>query len=84
MFDYGTISDVILHLSYTAEFEGRLKNALENEIQTEIGRLLNLLRAKDRDPAAPPDDPDPVPPLTRVFSLSRIMVNRRSPNSMIG
>lgn len=32
-------------------------------------RLLEVLRAKDRDPGVPAAAPDPEPPLTRVFSL---------------
>jgi hypothetical protein len=69
VFDYNTISDVILHLSYTAEFDGILRDRLESEQLTQMARLLEVLRAKDRDPGAPAAAPDPEPPLTRVFSL---------------
>ena len=69
VFDYNTISDVILHLSYTAEFDGKLRDSLESEERAQMARLLEVLRAKDPDPEAPETDPDPQPPLTRVFSL---------------
>jgi hypothetical protein len=59
VFDYSTISDVILHLSYTADFDGALKNRLETEIGDAAGSLLTLLKVRDADPA----------PLARVFSL---------------
>ncbi|MGI9065930.1 MAG: hypothetical protein ACR2HX_05935 [Pyrinomonadaceae bacterium] len=42
-FDYGTISDVILHLSYTADFDETHKGELEKE----AGQLLALLRAPE-------------------------------------
>jgi len=66
VFDYDTISDVILHLAYTAEFEGRLRDTLESELQNQTGRLLEFLRAKDPAPGAAADT---APPLTRVISL---------------
>lgn len=41
-FDYDTISDVILHLSYTAKDDGRFRNDVEND----IGRRLEELGAE--------------------------------------
>jgi hypothetical protein len=39
VFDYGTISDVILHLSYTADFDGVLKATMENEARGLVAAL---------------------------------------------
>ncbi len=38
-FDYATISDVILHLSYTADFDPVLKTAQESEVDGVLARL---------------------------------------------
>jgi hypothetical protein len=57
VFDYGTISDVILHLSYTAEFDEVHKGRLENEAQG----LLELLKYNDLVKNQQP--------LNRTFSL---------------
>lgn len=67
MFDYGTISDVVLHLAYTADFDGVLQSKLESELQTETIRLLGKLQAKD----APLGGEIPPAPLKRVFSLRK-------------
>jgi hypothetical protein len=56
VFDYATISDVILHLSYTAEFDGALKTRLEDDAR-------GLLELLERDPATGKW------PLTRSFSF---------------
>ena len=59
-FDYSTISDVILHLSYTAEFDQGLKDRREDEAVEVVEALLSLLG---------PNDPPTDPLMTRSFSL---------------
>jgi hypothetical protein len=59
-FDYGTISDVILHLSYTAEFSQGLKDIRESEVTTVVEALLHQLKQ---------GDPKKEPLMTRSFSL---------------
>ncbi|MDE3742115.1 neuraminidase-like domain-containing protein [Maribacter polysaccharolyticus] len=38
-FDYNSISDVIFHISYEAEFDGVLKTSVESTLKTELGKL---------------------------------------------
>lgn len=38
-FDYNTISDVIFHVSYTAEFDGTFKDAVETSLKTVLNSL---------------------------------------------
>ncbi|XLS29484.1 neuraminidase-like domain-containing protein [Flavobacteriaceae bacterium M23B6Z8] len=38
-FDYNTISDVIFHISYEAEFDGVLKATVESNLKTALGKL---------------------------------------------
>jgi len=53
-FDYQTINDVILHISYTAEEDGAFRESVEELNAGVEGTLLNFLRNQ---------------PLARVFSL---------------
>jgi hypothetical protein len=55
-FDYSTISDVVLHLSYTAQYDEGLRQVWDGAAQ----KLLALFN---------PGDPAAEPPLTRLFSL---------------
>jgi Tc toxin complex TcA C-terminal TcB-binding domain len=55
-FDYHTISDVILHVSYTAEQEDKLRQDVEKEKAALEGSILKALSDGDK-------------PLGRVFSL---------------
>ena len=38
-FDYNSISDVIFHISYEAEFDGVMKTSVESNIKTALGKL---------------------------------------------
>jgi hypothetical protein len=42
-FDYQTIGDVILHVSYTADFDGVFRDAVEQQNAATAGTLLNYL-----------------------------------------
>jgi hypothetical protein len=42
-FDYQTITDVILHVSYTAEYDGRLRGDVEQQNAVLEGAILNVL-----------------------------------------
>ncbi len=43
-FDYHTVSDVILHLSYTAEFDGNLSQEVEHVNELLEGSILKTLK----------------------------------------
>jgi hypothetical protein len=59
-FDYNTISDVVVQLSYTArEGGGRLKSAAEADIEEKLNQILKMLAT------------DPALGLVRAFSLRR-------------
>ena len=38
-FDYNTISDVIFHISYTADYDGSFKDTVENALVTELNKI---------------------------------------------
>jgi hypothetical protein len=58
-FDYGTISDVVVQLSYTArEGGGRLKEAAEADIEKKLNTILSILSTSETG-------------LVRAFSLKR-------------
>ena len=46
VFDYGTISDVLLHLSYTSEFSEDLKALHEDGVQSVVARLATQSMAR--------------------------------------
>lgn len=60
-FDYDTISDVILHLSYTADFNQTLKTTKESELEEVVEATLQQLRRETPTSTNAP--------LVRLFSL---------------
>ena len=62
-FDYQTINDVILHISYTAEQDAALRDAVEGQNETIEGAIRSFLTNLDN------------PPLSRVFSFRQEFSN---------
>jgi hypothetical protein len=57
MFDYSTISDVVLHLSYTADYDGTLATQIEDEAKGLV-HLLQLMKPLKRIVSFRRDLPD--------------------------
>jgi hypothetical protein len=46
-FDFSTIADVVLHMKYTAKFDGGLESAVRTNVDTSITSLTNAMNASE-------------------------------------